>query len=140
MHRMEVLKVAKRWPIVFPLAMVVAIAMVLISEAAYWRSVGTLNEITAIDGARTHLQGLRQGILAAQAGQRSYLLNQRPEYLRAYRLALQDVETSFATLQQRYQGTQAYTQVLSELRAVTDTLLSELTTTLEQQQQGARVN
>ena len=48
---MDVFKVVKRRPVVLPLAMVAAVAVVLISEAGYWRSARTLNEITAAQKA-----------------------------------------------------------------------------------------
>lgn len=136
---MDVFKVVKRRPIVFPLAMVAAVAMVLISEAAYWRSVRTLNEITVIGSARTNIQGLRQGILAAQTAQRSYLLTERREYLAAYNKALQDISASFFFLQQRYGPTQAHTVVLAQLHSVTDALLLQLAKTIEQHDIGQRI-
>ena len=136
---MDVFKVVKRRPIVIPLAMVVAVAMVLISEAGYWRSVRTLNEITATGSARTNIHGLRQGILAAQTAQRSYLLTQRREYVAAYDKALQDIEASFAFLQQRYSPTGVHTQVLTQLHSVTDGLLLQLATTIRQHDAGERI-
>lgn len=119
--------------------MVAAVAMVLISEAGYWRSVRTLNEITATGSARTNIQGLRQGILAAQTAQRSYLLTERREYLAAYNKALQDIEASFIFLQQRYSPVQAHTNVLSQLHSVTDSLLLQLANTIRQHDAGARI-
>lgn len=136
---MDVFKVVKRRPIVFPLAMVAAVAMVLISEAAYWRSVRTLNEITVIGNARNNIQGLRQGILAAQTAQRSYLLTERRDYLAAYNKALQDISASFVFLQQRYSPTPAHSDVLAQLHSVTDALLLQLAKTIEQRDVGQRI-
>jgi signal transduction histidine kinase len=136
---MDVFKVVKRRPIVFPLAMVAAVAMVLISEAAYWRSVRTLNDITAIGSARTNIQGLRQGILAAQTAQRSYLLTERREYLAVYKKALQDISASFFFLQQRYGSAQLHASVLAQLHVVTDALLLQLANTIEQHDSGQRI-
>ena len=136
---MDVFKVVKRRPIVFPLAMVAAVAMVLISEAGYWRSVRTLNEITVIGSARTNIQGLRQGILAAQTAQRSYLLTERREYLAVYNKALQDISASFFFLQQRYGSTQLHASVLAQLHGVTDALLLQLANTIEQHDIGQRI-
>ena len=135
---MDVFKVVKRRPVVIPLAMVAAVAMVLISEAGYWRSVRTLNEITATGNARTNIQGLRQGILAAQTAQRSYLLTERREYLAAYNKALQAIEASFVFLQQRYSPTGIHTLVLAQLHSVTDDLVGQLTTTIRQHDAGDR--
>ena len=131
--------VVKHRPIVFPLAMVAAVAMVLISEAAYWRSVRTLNEITAIGSARTNVQGLRQGILAAQTAQRSYLLTERREYLATYKKALKDIAASFSFLEQRYGPTPAHTAVLTKLHSVTHALLLQLANTIAQHDIGQRI-
>ncbi|OYT90156.1 MAG: histidine kinase [Burkholderiales bacterium PBB3] len=136
---MDVFKVVKRRPIVFPLAMVAAVAMVLMSEAAYWRSVRTLNEINATGSARTHIQGLRQGILAAQTAQRSYLLTERRDYLVNYHQSLQDIQAALTALQQRYQPNPAHTRVLGQLHSVTDALLLQLATTIQQHDGGQRI-
>ena len=136
---MDVLKVVTRRPIVFPLAVVAAVAMVLISEAGYWRSVRTLNEITVTSSVRSGIQGLRQGILAAQAAQRSYLLTERPDHLAAYKKALQDVAASFDVLQQRYNPKPEHAAVLSQLRSVTNDLLSQLAKTIQQHELEQRI-
>ncbi len=136
---MDVFKVVTRRPIVFPLAMVAAVAMVLISEAAYWRSVRTLNDITVTGSVRTSIQGLRQGILAAQAAQRSYLLTERRDHLAAYNKALQDITASFEMLQQRYNPKPEHAAVLAKLHTVTDALLLQLATTIQQHDQGQRI-
>jgi signal transduction histidine kinase len=136
---MDVFKAVKRRPIVFPMAMVAAVVMVLMSEVAYWRSVRTLNEITVTGSARTHIQGLRQGILAAQTAQRSYLLTVRRDYLAAYNKALRDIDASFVFLQHRYDPLQTHTATLGQLRNVTDTLLLQLANTIQQHDRGQRI-
>jgi signal transduction histidine kinase len=61
-------------PVVLPLASVVAIVMVLISEASYWQSMRTLNDIsTALDGNETaqiaaSLAALRQSLQLGRVG------------------------------------------------------------------------
>jgi hypothetical protein len=42
---MDIVTLVKRSPIVFPLALVAAVAMVLISEGSYRQSVGTLDDL-----------------------------------------------------------------------------------------------
>ena len=136
---MDVFKVVKRRPIVFPLAMVAAVAMVLISEAAYWRSVRTLNEMTINANARSTIQGLRQGILSAQTAQRSYLLTERREYLVTYNKAVQETAASFEFLEQRYRSIPAHRAVLTELDQVTDALLTQLAVGIQQHDTGQRI-
>lgn len=55
---MDVFKVVKPSQFVFPLACVAAVAMVFISESSYRQSVGTLNELGAMDAIRTLSTGL----------------------------------------------------------------------------------
>lgn len=136
---MNVFKLVKRRPVVFLLAMVAAVAMVFISEAAYWNSVRNLNLITATGAARTDIQGMRQSILAAQTAQRSYLLTQRREYLQPYNKALTDLETTFSFLQDRYHQDDAATGVLAQLHTVSDRLLAQLAQTIRLHDAGRRI-
>jgi signal transduction histidine kinase len=129
----------KRRPVVFVLALVAALAMVFISEVAYWNSVRSLNEVTATGVARTDIQGMRQSILAAQTAQRSYLLTERREYLVPYNKALSDLETTFSFLEERYANHPAATQVLTTLREVTRVLLAGLAQVIGEHGVGQRV-
>lgn len=136
---MSVLNVVKRRPVVFLLAMVVALVMVFISEVAYWISVRNLNALTATGYARTSIQSMRQDILAAQTAQRSYLLSARRENLIPYQKALSDLDTTFSFLQERYKSTLAATEVLERLRAVTDELLGQLAQSIREYDAGKRI-
>lgn len=113
---------------VWPLAMVAAIAMVVISEGAYRQSVQALDDLAAISAAHGDILRLQQGVLAAEAGQRGYLLTERKEYLVPYDKALQDIGESFQRLELYYAtGAQpAAAPVLAPLRALTEAKLSEL--------------
>ena len=123
---MDVLTVAKHSRIVFPFACAAAVAMVLISEGSYWQSVDKLAELNAIGAARTSIQSLQQSILAAETGQRGYLLTDRKEYLLTYDKALKEIDESFSFLD-RYYGKQARPiAMLRKVRILTDTKLSEL--------------
>ncbi|MBC7918345.1 MAG: CHASE3 domain-containing protein [Rhodoferax sp.] len=136
---MKLLKLVKRRPVVFLLALVAALAMVFISEVAYWNSVHSLNAVTATGVARTDIQGMRQSVLAAQTAQRSYLLTDRREALVPYNKALHDLETTFSFLQERYNKDPVATEVLTRLRAVTDVLLLQMAQTIRQHTVGQRI-
>lgn len=136
---MNVFKLVKRRPVVFLLAMVVAVVMVFISEVSYWNSVRNLNALTATGMARTNIQGMRHSILAAQTAQRSYLLTERREYLVPYNKALADLDTTFSFLHERYNAEPAATEILAGLRTVTDTLLAQLAQTIRQHGVGQRI-
>jgi len=133
---MDVLTVAKHNRIVLPLACVAAAAMVLISEGSYWQSVDKLAELSAIGAARTSVQSLQQNILAAETGQRGYLLTGRKEYLSTYDKALKEIDESFSFLD-RYYGEQAGSiEVLRKMRRLTDTKLSELAAAIRLHDEG----
>jgi signal transduction histidine kinase len=123
---MDVVNTVKRRPFVFPLACAAAITMVVISEGSYWQSVRTLDGLGSIGEALNNLQGLQQGVLAAEAGQRGYLLTNRKEYLLPYTRALQDIDTSFHWLDAYYASQQPPSEVLASLHALTDTKLAQL--------------
>jgi signal transduction histidine kinase len=133
---MDVFTVVKRSPFVLPLACIAAVAMVLISEGSYWRSVGTLDELGAMGAARTNIQGLAQGVLDAETGQRGYLLTGRKEYLGPYQAALRKIDESLAFLNSYYGSNPASREMLTRLQGLTQTKLSELSETIRVQDEG----
>lgn len=135
----NVFKVIKRRPVLFPLVVIAAMAMVLMSEAAYWRSARTLHEIAATGDARTRIQDLRQSVLAAQTAQRSYLLTESQKHLASYSKALNDMQAAFSFLQERYRPTPTQTVVLTQLQGITEALVLQLDTTINQHDRGQPV-
>jgi signal transduction histidine kinase len=133
---MDVFTVVRRSPFVLPLACIAAAAMVFISEGSYWRSVGTLDELGAMGTARASIQGLAQGVLDAETGQRGYLLTGRKEYLIPYDSALQKIEASFGFLDSYYGRNPASKEVLDSLHTLTAAKLSELAETIRVQDEG----
>ena len=135
----NVFKVVKRSPVLFPLAVIAAMALVLMSEAAYWRSARALQEIAITGDARTSIQDLRQSILAAQTAQRSYLLTENRRHLASYSQALHDMQVAFAFLQEHYRPAPAQTAVLTQLQGITDALVLQLDTTIRQHDRDQRL-
>jgi signal transduction histidine kinase len=133
---MNVATVIKRHPLVLALALAAAAVMLFISEGSYFRAVGTLNALGAMSKARASLQSLERSFLDAETGQRGYLLTERQEYLRPYEQALGEIDASFRFLELYYADEPASMALLSQLRAVSDTRLSELALTLRMHQQG----
>jgi len=123
---MDWVKLLRRRTLVFPLACATALSMLFISESSYWQSVRTLNELGAVDGARSAVAGLQQAILDAEAGQRVYLLTGSVESLQPYRNALSEIESRFAFLDQYYAGRPAPAGVLAKLHALTAAKLAQL--------------
>lgn len=124
---MGILKIVTRSAIVFPLAIAVALVMVLMSESTYWRQVRMLKEITETSTVIASIHSLRQNIFAAQAAQRKYLLTERQGSLTAYNKALQGVAIAYEVLQQRYNAKPEHAALLNRLQSVTNVMLSELT-------------
>jgi len=135
---MEVFTVVKRNPFVIPLAFAVALVMVIISEGSYWRSVATLDELGAMATARVDIERLERGLLDAETGQRAYLLTGRSDFLKPYQAAIQRIGDAFGALQSRYGDQPESAALLSQLRALTDTKLSELAATIRLYDQGHR--
>jgi signal transduction histidine kinase len=133
---MNVATVIKRHPLVLALALAAAAVMLFISEGSYFRAVGTLDALGAMSKARASLQSMERSFLDAEAGQRGYLLTGRQEYLRPYEQALGEIDASFRFLELYYADEPASMALLSQLRAVSDTRLSELALTLRLHQQG----
>lgn len=133
---MDVFKVVKRYPIIFPLACAAAAAMVFISEGSYWKSVGTLDEMGAAGSAHMSILDLQRSILAAETGQRGYLLTSREEYLQPYANALVKIDQSFLVLDKYYSKEPASREALQKLHALTETRMSELAVTIRLHQDG----
>lgn len=136
---MGILKIVTRSAIVFPLAIAVALVMVLMSESTYWRQVRMLKEITETSTVIASIHSLRQNIFAAQAAQRKYLLTERQGSLTAYNKALQGVAIAYEVLQQRYNAKPEHAALLNRLQSVTNVMLSELTKTIAQYNLGQRI-
>ena len=129
-----------RNPIVFPLALVAAAAMVFISEGAYWRSVSSLDALGGVTTARWSIQGLERGLLDAESAQRGYLLTGQADYLEPYTQALGHIDDSLHFLDSYYSvvGEAGSRRDLAELHALTETKLSELALTIRLMQEGRR--
>lgn len=129
---------AKRRPIAFILAALAATAIVATSEASYWRSVKTLDSLSAVASARSTLQSLERSVLDAETGQRGYLLTGQEAYRVPYDNALREIGKSLDQLQDYYRGNPASTAVLARVRALTESRLSELALTIRLQDEGKR--
>ena len=103
------LQVVKSSRFVGPLAVAAAVAMVVISEGAYWQSVQAMDNLVAIGDARGDILRMQQSVLAAEAGQRNFLRNHRPTDLALHDAAVKDIGDALQRLD-RYGTTNAHTQ------------------------------
>jgi len=95
----------KRWRRVnfsFPLAVVLSVCLLLVSEYSYHRSTLINNSLHAALNARFDLQSLLSRLLDAETGQRGYLLTGKAEYLRPYQEASVSVDDALKPMRLRY--------------------------------------
>ncbi len=133
---MKLISPVKRNWLVFPLACLAAVAIVLISEAAYWRSIGGLDRINTLKRAQDSIQNLTQGIVDAETGTRGYLLTGKREYLEPYAPALSKIGESLGLLDQHFSADAESAAAISKLHDITSTKLSELALTIRLIEEG----
>ncbi len=133
---MNILMFVKHIKIVFVLACLAALATIFISESAYWRSVGTHEELGATGAARMNISELQLSLLTAMTAQRGYLLTGSKEYLEPYGQALKSVGESLRALDHYYADKPEHQAVLGKLHTAANIELTELATTLRLRDEG----
>ena len=121
---------------VFGLACLAAMAIVLVSEGAYWQSVDKLDTVAKHQSAQNNIQGLIQGIVDAETGTRGYLLTGSREYLTPYEAALRNVDVTMDLIDRSYGASSDHVVELEQLHDLTRTKLSELALTIRLVEQG----
>ena len=128
---MSVRGVIQRSPLLLAVACVAAVVMVLASEGLFQRSALQLDALSQSRVARETIQALERSVLAAESGQRGYLLTDRPEHLAPYQQALQDIDRTLRKLDDHYTGAARPQAVLARLHSATATKLAELALTIQ---------
>ncbi len=125
---MDVLRVIKRNPLIFPMACVAVMAMIFISEGSYWQSAHTLDRLGAMAVVPTSLQELQWGILDAEAAQKldAGAEGSRQSQLLAYGQAMQSIASAFKTLDLYYETQAEPKALLSRLHGLTEAKLATL--------------
>lgn len=121
---------------VFALACLAALAIILVSEGAYWQSVGKLDQVRTHRSAQHTIQTLVQGIVDAETGSRGYLLTGSADYLVPYHAALRQVEDSMQQIDAAYGASSVYRTQLEQLHELTRAKLSELALTIQMVDEG----
>lgn len=124
--KLNIQTVLKRNPVVVALGVLAAVAMMLISEGSHWQSVDTLANLNSIAKARGSIRSLQRSILAAETGQRGYLLTARKEYLTVHDKAIEAIGESFDFLEHYYAQDATATRALTSLHLLTQAKLAEL--------------
>jgi len=133
---MDAIEIIRRSPVVFPLAVLAALAMLFISEGSYWQSVNSLDRLAAEREAHASVLDLRKNILDAETGQRGYLLTGRAEYLAPYDKALKPIDDLLAALALHYRGNATASGIVGKLSAQVKTRLSFIAETIRLKQEG----
>lgn len=135
---MKLFKLSQSNPLFLPLACMVTIAMLVISESSYWQSIGKLDDLGAMGEAQNSIQALQQGILDSETSQRGYLLTDRKEYLQPYAVAHKNIDAALKKLDAYYEKKSVPQDILMQLREATATKLSELAETIRLHDTGQR--
>src|SRR5438105_6752545 len=128
--RLNILLRLKRSPFVFPLAALAALALMFISEAAYYQSTSSMGQLGTMATARNHLMNLSRRVVDAESGQRGYLLTGRKEYLQPYRDAFADIDAALKWLNDYYALDTKDKSAMAKLKTLVQRKLSELDATM----------
>ena len=115
----------------FPVAALVALALLFISESSYRGSRTAMNELDAASTARIRVQRMLRLMLDAETGQRGYLLTGRKEYLEPYRNALEEIPATLRSLKQHYAARGDFGNQMARIDEQVVRKLSELGNTIE---------
>jgi signal transduction histidine kinase len=126
----------RRSKLALPLAAVVAVAMVLISEGSYWRAKDAMDELGRLGTARTAIQNLHRNMVDAEAGQRGFLISRRAEYLAPYRDASEEIRETMRVLHLHFKEQPAKNETMARLDGLVESKLSEMETTIGLADQG----
>src|SRR2546422_943206 len=133
---LNILARLKRSPFVFPLAALAALALMFISETAYWQSTSSMAQLGTMATARNHLMNLSRRVVDAESGQRGYLLTGRKEYLEPYRDAFDDIDNALKWLSAYYARGGRESATMQRLKTLVQRKLSELDATMRLYDEG----
>jgi CHASE3 domain sensor protein len=126
----------KRGAVTFPLAVVTALTLMVISESAYHASVESLDRLGQLGSARINNLVLLRQVLDAENGQRGYLITGRAEYLQPYRRAMENIGVTLKTLHDSYLQDPEQLKQFTELASLIDKKVSEMETTVKLRSEG----
>ncbi len=124
----------------FPLAVVVAVLMVGISELGYREAQTHMNRLVVMSKVRLQLAVLLRRMADAESGQRGYLLTSSPDYLAPYRDASRELRMGIETLDRHYAvlADEPGRQRLKQLESEVGSKLSEMNEVMAMHDAGRR--
>lgn len=132
----SLLKSVRRSRYVLPVAVALGIAFLALNEGSYRRAIGTIeSNVEALDG-RIEIRRLQLLMLAAETGQRGYLLTNNKEFLQPYLLASGLIEKQLRRIEALYGHRPEWSDELKEVLRLARAKLSELATTIDLYDRG----
>lgn len=132
-------KLLSRWRAValsFLLALITALALLLISETSYRRSLAAIGSATQVFDVRLDVRRLLRLMVDAETGQRGYLLTGRDEYLAPYNQAVSEIGELLRRLTPYYQGQPEQVRDFEAMARAIEKKLSEIDITLKLRRDG----
>ncbi len=126
----------KRSAVTFPLAVVTAVTLMVISESAYHSSVESLDRLGQLSRAQLDNMALIRQVLDAENGQRGYLITGRAEYLKPYRKSMENIGQTLKALHDFYVNESGQVEEFTELVSLVNKKLSEMETTIQLRSEG----
>lgn len=119
-----------------PLAVALAISLVVISELSYRDALRSIEALGTQQALRLRLFELQLALVDAETGQRGFLLTGQPQYLQPYTEALKRLGEQMQALRAELADQPARSQQLAALLERISAKLSELQTTLKLYTEG----
>ncbi|MFL6681500.1 MAG: CHASE3 domain-containing protein [Burkholderiaceae bacterium] len=130
MSFLRTLETARRSRFAAPVAILLGLAVLLTNEVGHRRALTVIEGREALLDARVEVSLLLREVIAAESGQRGYLLTGRPEYKDPYTHAAAQVQAQLTHLAQIYSRWPDRTADVKKLDELTRQRMSELDTTI----------
>jgi signal transduction histidine kinase len=130
MSFLRTLETARRSRFAAPVALLLGIAVLLTNEIGNHRALVVIASREALLEARVEVSLLLREVIAAESGQRGYLLTGRPEYKEPYTRAARQVDAQLAKIGQIYSNWPDRAADVGKLDELTRQRMSELGTTI----------
>ena len=131
MSFLRTLETARRSRFAAPVALLLGLAVLLTNEIGHQRALAVIASREALLAARVEVSLLMREVIAAESGQRGYLLTARPEYKDPYTRASAQVQAQLARLAQIYSAWPDRSADVKKLDELTRQRMSELDTTVK---------
>jgi len=124
-----------KW-ITMPIAVALGISFLVLNEGSYRRAIGTIEVNEEVLAARIEIRRLQLLMLAAETGQRGYLLTGNQEFLRPFLSSSAALEHQLATLDRVYGRQPDWMDELRDVQRLARARLAELRTAVELHDRG----